>query len=102
IDGAGARIDVAERDLPHMQNAKSSSRRRLNELLLEHRTIEQPKGRVLILGEIRQIDDAELRNEIGEGRGGLEHAVDDARLHVLQHLALAAELTGRIEVDLEP
>src|SRR5262249_61558983 len=90
------------RALPPVHDEKSGSRCRLNELLLEYRTIEQPKGRILILGEIRQVNDAELRNEISEGRGGLEHTVDNARLHVLEHLALAAELTGRIEIDLKP
>jgi hypothetical protein len=32
----------------------------------------------------------------------MEHTVDDARLHVLQDLALTAELARRIKRDLQP
>src|SRR5262249_58099085 len=65
-------------------------------------TMNQQKGRVRTLGEIGRVDAADLRKKLGEGGGGLEPPAADPRLHVLQHLALAAELTGRIEVDLEP
>src|SRR5262249_60234834 len=71
-------------------------------LLDDRRTAEGRKGLAGGRGGIRAAEAPNWGKELGGGRGGLAPPPAATRLHVLQHLALAAELTGRIEVDLEP
>ena len=95
-------VDAAERDLPEIHDSKARLRGTSDQLLLDHRSVQQFVGIVSACREIRQVENAKLFHEIGEYCRRVDDACDHPGLRVLPKLSLLTELAGRKNLNADP